>query len=225
MFYLVFVLPILVLLLIVLMLRVNIVVEYVRNDVDDNVSVSFFTLGELLKYKFEIPLIDVGSKGATYKLVRERGKKDTATGEKKKKTSILEFLQRMQQAFKMYKSEDEIICRIRCLIKKSIIIDEFKLYVKEGTGDAGSTGFVNGLLWAGAGLLLSFLSSLFKVKSRKYKSNIEIEANYKEKEFKVDFYCIFHTKLVHIIVILARILIRRSAKKNNKQETGGDFSG
>lgn len=226
MLYPVFLIALFIPLIVILRLRVNIVAEYVRNDVDDNISISFFTLGEALKYKFEIPLIDVGSDGVEFKFVRERGKKDTSTGEKKKKTGIIEFVQRVIHIHTIYKSDEKGICRIRCFIKKNVIFDEFRLNIREGTGDAGSTGIVNGLLWTASGLFISFLSSLFRIKSKKYKSDVKIEPNFNGEEFKVDLFCIFHTKLVHIILILAVILLKRKKQKPNiKKETGGDFSG
>lgn len=226
MLYLVFLLIFFVPLVLILMLKVNIVAEYVRNNEDDNISISFFTLKELLKYKFEVPLINVGSKGVEYKLVRERGKKNAATRKQSKKTGLTEFIQKMNHIWVVYRSNDEIVCKIRCFIKKNITFDEFRLKIREGTGDAALTGLVNGLLWAVSGFFLTRLFSIFKTRSKKYKSEIKIEPDYEMKDFNVDLYCIFHTKLVHIILVLIFIFMQRiNAKNYNKKETGGDFNG
>lgn len=214
------------LLVIILRLKVNIVAEYLRDNEDDNITVSFYTLKELLKYKFEVPLIDVNTEGVEYRLVRERGKKDTATGEKKKRTGFIQFMQKVFHMWTSYKNNIETVSRIMCFVKKYVTFDEFRLRVREGTGDAAATGMVNGLLWAASGLVITRLFKTFRTKSKKFKSDVDIEPDYEMKDFNVDLYCIFHTRLVHIILVLIYILLHGSDLKDNKKKvTGGEING
>lgn len=217
---------ILLLLFLILRLKVNIIAEYLRDNEDDNITVSFFTLKELLKYKFEVPLIDVNTEGVEYKLVRERGKKDTTTGEKKKRTGFIQFTQKVYHMWTAYKKNKETVSRLMCLIKKYVTFDEFRLRVREGTGDAAATGMVNGLLWAVSGLVITKLFKTFRTKSKKFKSDVDIEPDYEMKDFNVDLYCIFHTRLVHIILVLIFVLLHSSdLKDNEKKVTGGEING
>lgn len=222
----IFLSAILILLAVILMLKVNIVAEYLRDNDDDNISVSFFTLKELLKYKYEVPLIDVDNKGVKYRLVRERGKKDTTTGVEKQRTGFIQFIQKVFHMWSVYKDNGDKISRLMCLIKKYVTFDEFKLRIREGTGDAAATGLVNGLLWATSGLVITRLFKSFKIKSKKFKSDIDIEPDYEMKDFNVDLYCIFHTRLVHIILVLVFVLLHKSSFKDNKKKvTGGEING
>ena len=66
------------------LLEIKCVIEYARNDVDDNIVIAFYTMKGVFKYKYEIPLIDVGRSNVKFRLVREKGKKDKVTGVEKR---------------------------------------------------------------------------------------------------------------------------------------------
>ena len=88
------------------------------------------------------------------------------------------------------------------LFSKSLIIKEFKLYVKEGTGDACYTAILYGLVWNLAGLIPTVIFTKYNVKNR----DIKIETDFKEKVWKVNFDCIFSLKIVNIILMCIEIL-------------------
>ncbi len=99
------------------------------------------------------------------------------------------------------------------LFYRSVILKEFKLYVREGTGDACQTALLYGLLWNLAGFIPGRLFNNFKVGSK----DIRIETDFKEKVWKVNFDCIFSLKIVNIISIVREII--KIYLKNRK---GGD---
>lgn len=102
---------------------------------------------------------------------------------------------------------------IKKLFFKSFLLSDFKLYVKIGTGDAGLTAVVYGLLWTVAGFIPEFVFTRFKVKNKE----IKIETDFKEKVWKVNFNCIFSLKIVNIIDMVIELF-----KHYLKNRKGGD---
>jgi hypothetical protein len=99
------------------------------------------------------------------------------------------------------------------LFYRSIILKEFKLYIREGTGDACQTALLYGILWNLAGFIPGWLFNNFSVDEKE----IKIETDFKEKVWKVNFDCIFSLKIVNIISIVRELII--IYLKNRK---GGD---
>jgi len=99
------------------------------------------------------------------------------------------------------------------LFNKSLILKDFKLVVKQGTGDACKTAILHGFLWSLTGLIPKIIFTEFRVKNKK----IKIDADFKEKVWKVNFDCIFSLKIVNIIFMCIELI--RIHLKNRK---GGD---
>jgi hypothetical protein len=81
------------------------------------------------------------------------------------------------------------------LFNKSLILKHFKIFVKEGTGDACKTAILHGFIWSITGLIPKIIFTEFKVKNKE----IKVEADFKQKVWKVNFDCIFSLKIVNII--------------------------
>lgn len=99
------------------------------------------------------------------------------------------------------------------LFKKSLILKDFKLFIKEGTGDACKTAILYGLIWSLTGLIPKIIFTKYKVKNKEF----IIEADFTEKVWKVNFNCIFSLKIVNIIFMCKELIIYYL--KNRK---GGD---
>lgn len=197
-------------------LKIKCVIEYLRNDVDDNFAVSFYTLNGEFKYKYEVPFMNLGRSGLKFKLVREQGIKDKSDDEKLGRLKPTEIYEKYMEFSNFYKYNHEMVCDIRNYVKNRLVLYEFNLKVSEGLDNAAHTAIVCGFLWSVAGLLSTFLINYFKT----FKKCISITPNYSKKEFSVDLFCIFHLKLVNIIVIVLKI--RRGIKNRKKlnEETG-----
>jgi len=89
------------------------------------------------------------------------------------------------------------------LFKNSLILKDFKLYVKEGTGNACHTAMLYGFIWNLTTFIPKLLFTEYKVKNKE----IKIEADFKDKGWKVDFNCIFSIKIVNIIFMCKEFLI------------------
>lgn len=187
-------------------LRINCIIEYLRNDTDDNFVISFYTLEGKFKYKYEIPIVNLGRSGVKFRLVREKGKKEGIESEKRGRLKVTDIFDKYNEFKNFSQTNNDMFCDLRDYIKNRIVLAEFNLKISEGMENASHTGIICGFLWAAAGLLTTFLTNLFKA----YNKCVSIKPNYYKKEFTVDLYCIFHLKLVHIIVMILKI--RRSTR-------------
>lgn len=203
-------------------LEIKCVIEYVCNDIDDNIVLSFYTMKGMFKYKYEIPLVDLGQTGIKFKLVKERGKKDNIVSSRHERLKAIEIHDKYVVFRDYYRANKKLICDLREYIKNRVELVEFNIKIIEGTENACYTGIICGFLWSAAGLLSTALTNTFKT----FKKCVTIKPNYNKKEFTVDIFCIFHIKLVHIIVMVIKILFNGIKKKKKLiKETGGGLNG
>jgi len=200
------------LLFFMLLTRAKIVLEYLRNDKDDHIVLSIFALGGILKYKYEIPLVDLGLKGIRSRKVKKKGRKEKVESREKKLLGFNEIVDRYKYLKDLYKSNKSLIK----YLKKKALVDKFGLFCEVGTGDAYSTGIVSGSVWGIAGMIDAFFTNNFRMVEKR----VRVNPNFIEKVFKVDFLCIFSIKVVHIIVVAFRILYKiirdRLIRKNRR---------
>lgn len=210
------------LLILLLLLKVNVLTEYLRNGWDDHIVLSIFALKGRLKYKYEIPLVDVEKNGIKVRRVEEVGKHEKDISKKEDKMRFFEIFDKIQYFKDFYKQNRIIICDIRDYLRKRLILKEYSIEVEAGSTDAFYTGILNGVVWAVTGIITSFLSNNFKV----IKKCVEVKTNFKENLFTIDFYCIFHIRIVHIIVVGIKFLLyQRSKREKFKKVIGGGISG
>ena len=203
-------------------IEIKCVIEYIRNDDNDHIVISFYTMKGIFKYKYEIPLVDLGQTGVKFKLVREVGKKERTISTRKEKLKVTEIYDKYTTIRDYFKENEKLICDLRDYIKTRIVLSQFNLEITEGTENASHTGIICGFLWAASGLLSTALTNTFKT----FKKYVTIKPNYNKKEFTVDIFCIFHVKLVHIIVMVIKIFFNDvREKKKLKRETGGGLNG
>ena len=204
------------------LVKIKAAFEYTRNDIDDNIAISFYTLNGILKYKYEISLTDFGQKGFKFRLVTELRKKEKKVTGNKERLKISEIYDKYIQVRENYKVNKDLILNLKNYLKKRLVLDEFNLYISEGTGNACHTGIFCGLLWSITGIITSFLSNTFKT----YKKCVSIKPEFNSKVFNMEFCCIFHVKLVHIIMLVTKIIFSKIKSKGKfRKEIGGDLSG
>ncbi|HHW49283.1 MAG TPA: DUF2953 domain-containing protein [Clostridiaceae bacterium] len=216
----IFFIVILTLALLFLLTNGYVVFEYNKDKKLDNLIISIFSFGQILKYKYEIPLIDFKNFGIKSLLVAKRGKSEKTSRKEKKFLSIREFIRR----YKYFKESNSVnLVMLQYLWNRSRL-KELRLNVVIGTDDAALTGLIGGMVWSIIGILDSYLSNKFI----SYKKHINVKTNFSNKEFKVDFYCIFAIRFVHIIRVGIGHLynhIKKKFKSKSKRSMGGDFSG
>lgn len=112
---------------------------------------------------------------------------------KRKKVNGKRDLKELRRSFQILKR----------LFRRSLIIKDFKLHVKEGTGDAFNTAILYGFLWSTIGMIENLIFTQYKVKNKE----IKVEADFNGKYIKVNLDCIFSLKIVNIITVAKVIAI------------------
>lgn len=189
------ILAIILLILVLCLIRINLVIEYSRQGVDDYLSISFYILKGLIKYKIKIPEVDSSKKGIFLRKVKEKGKKKTA--KKKDKLSydyILRKIQDYRAYFNIYKSVfNKISNYLRCKVK----VNKLDLDVTIGTDNAHHTAVLIGLCWSAVGILISFIHNNLNFLEK----SVSIKPDYMGKKLKVDLFCILNVRIGHIIIV------------------------
>lgn len=198
------------LIVLILNIREDILVEYNRLRRDDSIDLSISALWGIIKFKYEIPLVDLSKDGLRFIRIRKEGRKEKEVQKEKKVASFKSVYQKLKDAKCFYNTNKRFIRDIICYIKRRVVIKDFNLKVKFGTDDAFYTGILSGILWSASGIITSYLCSNMRVLKKK----VDIQSNFMEKELTVDFYCIFSIKIVHIIVVKIKLFLY--SKKNRK---------
>jgi hypothetical protein len=204
----------------VLLLRINAVVEYVRNEEDDNFVISLFTLKGVFRYKYEMSLMGFGMEGLKFRLVKDQGKGRGKIGTRKEKMSISGVIEKFDKLRQYSVANKALLSSIKNYIKNRLVFKRFNLKIEEGAKEADQTGIICGLLWSAAGILLSLLSNNLKC-SRTLIKQVEIKPNFSRQLFNVDLKCIFHMRVVHIIVLLMKIYGNSYKEKRLKKLAKG----
>jgi hypothetical protein len=196
--------PVIVLLLaagitILMLQKSYIPIEYVRNGIDDNAVISLFTLGGLIKYKYDVPIINFSEKGLTSRLIKRKGRKEKAESSEKKQFGLKEFIERYVYIVELKKHYEKTLS----YLQKKLKTKEFDLDMDIGTNDPFNTAIFTGIAWSAAGILTSCLID----KRNEAKKKVRIKSNFVENNVKVDLYCIFSIKIVHIIVVIFKLLL------------------
>ncbi|NLI59779.1 MAG: DUF2953 domain-containing protein [Clostridium sp.] len=183
--------------IIILLSKINFVIEYKKRTKDDVFVLSFFLYKGLLKYKYEIPRIDTKRKGIFYSFAKKTdGKKE------RKNIKYTGILERIERGRDFYLKHRCLIKKINKFLRCKITLKNLSFDMNFGTGNACQTSVLTGLLWTFWGIIISFLYRYIKVE----KKHIAIKPNYSEKNINIDFYCIFNVRIVYIIVIGFMIL-------------------
>jgi len=201
---------------------IKVALDYVRNERDEWVKFSFFTVDRFFRYEYEIPLQKDTNKKVKFKLVKGQRRKTRSDSEKNKKLKPLEIFEKIKNIRSYFNDHASLFEEIKTYLNKKNIHAELRIRLMQGTGDAALTGLLCGLLWAAEGILVSYFSGYLK----NFKKEILIIPCFNKKIFDVDAYCIFHVKLVHIIVVLIKIYkVKQQINHKLKKAIGGEVSG
>ncbi|MCX7746620.1 MAG: DUF2953 domain-containing protein [Clostridia bacterium] len=179
-------------------LKIKIIVDYERVGRDDQFLLSFIIFG-LRIYKLSLPFADIGKEGIKYRRVKKGIKGDT----KKESLSLKEMYEHGVRFKEFYQNHKKMIKKAKDYLKKRIIIQNLKIEIIFGAGDAYYTGISGGALWALGGTVLSYICNQFKLLDK----SLNVVTDFNKKRLDIDFNCIFKIKFVHIIVIGFKLLI------------------
>ena len=215
---------VLVLWLIVFVVEIKAAVDYIRNEGNEWIKFVFYTRHGLLRYEYKVPLVKKEGDKVKFKLVKGQSKEMQGGSEKNKKLMPFDIFKKYLSVRTYITDHKSLFLDIIRYLNKKDIHVELSIKLKQGTGDAGLTGLTCGLIWSAAGILITYLSRYLKVFSKK----IKITPCFDKSIFEVDASCIFHARLVNIIVVLIKIYLMKfviKAKTKAKKMIGGEISG
>ena len=210
--------------LIIFVVEIKAAIDYIRNEGDEWIKFAFYTRNGLLRYEYKVPLEKKEGDRVKFKLVKGQAKEMHGGSGKNKKLMPFDIFKKYLSTRTYIKDHKSLFLDIIRYLNKKDIHAELNIRLKQGTGDAGLTGIACGLIWSAAGILTSYLSRYLKVSSKK----IKITPYFNKSIFEVDASCIFHVRLVNIIVVLKKIYFMKfmiKAKAKAKKMIGGEICG
>lgn len=222
MLYLAFFILFIIILLFLVTLRINILIEYLRNGNDDHFIISLFILNEMLKLKYEIPFIEIEKNGIKFVKFKKKNKKEKDIKKEEEKINFNKIYENYLLFKSYYMKNKDLINKIKKYLKKSLVLKELDISIEFGTGNACYTGVLSGNIWAALGIITSFISTNIKV----LKQRVIVKPDFANEKLKIDLYCIFVVKFVHIIVVGVIVIKEILYKKVSlKKALGGDLVG
>lgn len=203
-------------------LKIKAAIKYVRNKQDEWVKFVFYTKQGVIRYEYEVPLVDAEKGKIKFKLVKGQSKEMREGVEKQKKLTPFDIFEKYRSLKAYLKDHAKLFEDIRKYLNRKKIKIQLNIIVKQGTGDAAQTGLICGLIWSAAGIIVAALSRYLELLSKE----VAIVPYFNESIFEVEASCIFHVRLVHIIVVLRKIyLMKFLIKMKAKKVIGGEVSG
>jgi len=196
--------------------------EYVRCKQYEWLQFSFYTRNGTIRYEYEIPLVKSGKDKNKFKLVKGQSR-EMRSGSGDAERLMPMDIYKKYISFRTYlKDHEKLLKSIRKYLNKKDIHVELGIKIRQGTGDAAQTGIICGLLWTAAGIVMAHITRYLK----SLRKEIKIIPVFDKAVFEVDAHCIFHVKLVHIIVVLIKIYFGKYLiKLKTKKMIGGEISG
>jgi len=207
--------------IVLFVIRIKAAVEYTRDEQDEWVVFSFYSGKGAIRYEFEVPLVRKEKGRTRFKLVRGQSRRMRGGSKASDKTGPDDIIKKIISAWQYLKDHGSLLEDIRKYLNRHDIQADIEVKLKQGTGDAARTGLVCGALWSAAGILTAHLSRHLKIRSER----IKIIPCFNEKVLEVEARCIFHVRLVHIIVVLIKIYsMKHRIKMKSQKATGGEAS-
>ena len=171
-----------VLYILLFIVRIKAAINYIRNEQDEWIKFSFYTLKGLLRYEYKVPLVKKENEKVKFKLVKGQKREMKGGSEKNEKLMPLDIIKKFINVRSYLKDHGSLLVDIRKYINRKNIHIELIIKLKQGTGDAAQTGVICGLLWSAAGILTSYISRYLKTVSNR----INITPCFNKKIFEVN---------------------------------------
>lgn len=191
------IISVVILLIALCLIKVNFAIEYNRQGVDDHISLSFFILKGLIKYKFEIPKVDKNKKGIFFKKVKEKGNKEKEVSKRKEEFGYNYILEKIKEYREFMANYRILFAKISNYLRCKVKVKKLNLDVTIGADNAHHTAILMGVCWSVVGIAISFIHNNMNLLEK----NISIKPDYMGKKLKVDLFCILNVRIGHIIIV------------------------
>lgn len=158
---------IIMLLVIIWFTMIRIELEYSRKQEKDQLLVEFSAWWRLVRYKINVPLLDLEPQGVEYTQKTEGEIENDEGATKKKKKKLLS----PQDVYNVKLKADSWIKKVHNLkhmlrkTLKKIRCDQLEWNTKIGLGDAAATGTFTGLVWGIKGCIIAVIAHFISLRS------------------------------------------------------------
>ncbi|UNL84498.1 DUF2953 domain-containing protein [Priestia koreensis] len=178
-------------------LTIVLVIKHIGDD--DRITLKFSAWFGLIRYKYEIPLIQVDDDSPTL-VVEENKGTDTAGGDSKNKKTkkfslhdIQETVHNTRELFRHIIGFHRIIRRFL----RRITLTDVSWRSAVGAGDAAHTGMLVGAIWTAKSGIISLMSQYFRLVGQPF---IAIQPDFQRLRSQTHLSCIFKFRIGHAIV-------------------------
>jgi len=200
MLYLVIILIIIVTLIYTMPVTVSLDIE--RAGEDDKITIGVRTIYGLLKFKSEIPFLELifknGRPAVKYK-VELANKKRNKLIAKFTKLFTLDENSRLLEV--IMKERHRLVSALKYIAGKTTI-SKFRLRLALGTGDAAQTGILYGAAWIAIGSIMALTGNYTTIR----RPIIMVVPIFDQVLLSVDLSCIIHIRIGHIINTGIRVI-------------------
>lgn len=183
--------------------RVRFAVAYMRHGKDDHIKVEMSLLKGLIRYKTEVPVIEMKNYFLKPMIKVETDIEGVVSHPVSDKgiivripfsTLLRNLPQLINQGLAYMKQYHSVLGRLL----KGIRCHELKWATEIGLGDPADTGIATGLLWAGKGMAYArFRSSIGEITAS---PSLSVRPCFDCLCLRLDFNCIFDMRIGHIII-------------------------
>ncbi|KAB3532536.1 DUF2953 domain-containing protein [Alkaliphilus pronyensis] len=184
--------------------NINIRIQFLKKNERKEIVVDIKLLYGLLKYRIEIPLVELISGDRLYSFIELNSKLEVANSDVVKKPSESFFnYNEMKLIYNKAKKIYEKYIVVKKYIFKRIKIVNFNWETELGTDDAAITGFATGLAWVFKANAINYLKRNFFLND----FNINITPAYGIEKLDTSLDCIIKLKIGYIIIVGFKIII------------------
>ncbi|GED72225.1 hypothetical protein BRE01_59270 [Brevibacillus reuszeri] len=205
------------LLIVIMVTPVKITVYYNRAGDDDHVVLSFSVWFGLFHWKYEIPILLLKQTESGPQLV---AKVEKIKGGHKVKDTVRDFTRR--QVKKWYHSYRDLLKKVRDLqplfshLCKHIRCTDLEWHTLMGTGQAGETGALTGIIWGVKSMIIGIMSHTFTLHAM---PKMSVQPVWNQAIIQTRFQCVLHFYLGHLLITVVRMAVRLRKTREHKWQT------
>ncbi|MDW7651981.1 MAG: DUF2953 domain-containing protein [Bacillota bacterium] len=156
-----------ILVLLIQLVPVRINIFFVRENIDDFVTIRFNTLYSLLRYSVEIPLLQQKTPLDLTMEAELKAGQDMHVAEKKKAFSLLDLdWDVIRKYLDYFKNNKRIFSFLARFYTRAMTVEKLVLKVRAGVDDAALTGMISGFYWIVTGFFTSLARQWLHLKEQ-----------------------------------------------------------
>lgn len=191
--------------LLVILAKLTIVITYKHDADDDHLTISFQLFFGLIKYRIEVPVIEVATDTPTIE-TKQTIKKQLSVKQKTKHYSIEDFLNQLHHLKELAEQVIKLNYIVRQFLKK-IVVKKFEWHSVVGIGNAAHTGILTGACWAVKGGFIGLVGNFMHMEKRPV---VTITPNFQQLISQTRLTCMLQFRIGH--AMLAGIKLIKNSK-------------